>query len=84
MDIYKSFSEDEFKLHITKLQKSMQDTSIDLLMLTSTGSIFYASGYRSWYLSSLFRPVFVLVPKIGDPAIVLRYLETPPIKVTKA
>lgn len=75
MDIYKSFSEDEFKLHITKLQKSMQDTSIDLLMLTSTGSIFYASGYRSWYLSSLFRPVFVLVPKIGDPAIVLRYLE---------
>lgn len=75
MDVLKSFSREEFECHIDKLQKSMAEDDLDLLILSSSGSIFYGSGYRSWYLSSLFRPVFVLVPREGEPAIVLRYLE---------
>ena len=75
MDVLKSFDREEFECHIDKLQKSMAEDNLDLLILSSSGSIFYGSGYRSWYLSSLFRPVFVLVPREGEPGIVLRYLE---------
>ena len=75
MDILKSFAREEYQAHIAKLQQGMETQGLDMLLLSSSGSIFYASGYRSWYLSSLFRPVYVLVPKYGEPAIVLRYLE---------
>ena len=75
MDMLKSFSMDEYRLHLEKLQREMTADDLDVLLLSSSDSIFYASGYRSWYLSSLFRPVFVLVPRQGEPAIVLRYLE---------
>lgn len=56
MDVLKSFDREEFECHIDKLQKSMAEDNLDLLILSSSGSIFYGSGYRSWYLSSLFRP----------------------------
>lgn len=71
----KSMPYSEYVDHIQKLQKNMNEANIDLLLLSMPENIYYASGYRSWYLSSLFRPVFLLVPKAGDPAIVLRFLE---------
>lgn len=80
MDILKSFPQEEYLLHVAKLQSAMEEHGLDMLLLSSSGSIFYASGYRSWYLSSLFRPVYVLVPKHGEPAIVLRYLEKSTVK----
>ena len=67
---YKSFSLEEYHLHNQKLQTEMQRQGIDMLLLSSPENIYYSSGYRSWYTSSLFRPVFVLLPAEGDPAII--------------
>ena len=72
---YKSFSPEEFRLHNEKLQAEMEKQDIDMLMLSTPENIYYSTGYRSWYTSSLFRPVYVLVPRKGDPAIILRILE---------
>ena len=69
---YKSFSPEEFRLHNEKLQAEMEKQDIDMLMLSTPENIYYSTGYRSWYTSSLFRPVYVLVPRKGDPAIILR------------
>lgn len=74
-DYLKSFSRAEYEAHIKKLQKEMEETGIDMLLLSSPENIFYSTGYRSWYTSSLFRPVLVFVPRIGEPAISLRILE---------
>ena len=71
----KSFSFHEYQLHLNKLQREMENQDLDMLLLSSPENIFYGSGYRSWYLSSLFRPVFLAVPREGEPAIILRYLE---------
>lgn len=71
----KSFSYKEYQQHICKLQVEMEKFGLDMLLLSSPENIYYSSGYRSWYLSSLFRPVFVIVPREGEPAIFLRYLE---------
>lgn len=64
---YRSFSEAEYRLHNEKLQKEMEKAGLDMLMLSTPENIYYATGYRSWYTSSLFRPVYVLVPRVGDP-----------------
>lgn len=74
-DYLKSFSQEEYKTHIKKLQCEMVKTGVDLLLLSAPENIFYSTGYRSWYLSSLFRPVLVFVPRHGEPAISLRILE---------
>lgn len=71
----KSFSRTEYDAHIKKMQTEMERSGIDMLLLSSPENIFYATGYRSWYTSSLFRPVLVFVPRTGEPAISLRILE---------
>lgn len=72
---YKSFSFEEYKEHIKKLQTSMKKEGCDCLLLTMPENIYYATGYKTWYSSSLFRPVICLVPQTGEPALILRILE---------
>lgn len=79
---YKSFSVEEFRLHNQKLQSEMEKQGIDMLLLSTPENIYYSTGYRSWYTSSLFRPVYVLVPREGDPAIILRLLEKTTVQYT--
>lgn len=79
---YKSFSMEEFRLHNKKLQSEMVKQGVDMLLLSTPENIYYSTGYRSWYTSSLFRPVYVLVPKKGDPAIILRILEKTTVQYT--
>ena len=79
---FKSFPKEEYELHIKKMQQEMVKEGIDVLLLTSPENIYYSTGYRSWYTSSLFRPVYALVPKEGEPAIVLRILEKSTVKFT--
>lgn len=79
--ICKSFSHEEYVLHVQKLQKQMEIDGVDALLLSSPENNYYATGYRTWYTSSLFRPVFTLVPKHGDPAIILRILEKSTVRL---
>ena len=79
---YKSFPPDEFRRHNEALQREMAKADIDVLLLTAPENIYYSTGYRSWYTSSLFRPVYVLVPRQGDPAIILRLLEKTTVQFT--
>lgn len=78
----KSFTIEEYECHVSKLKIEMARNNLDMLLLSSPENIYYATGYRSWYLSSLFRPVFVAVPREGDPAIFLRYLEKSTVQNT--
>ena len=79
---YKSFPPDEFRRHNEALQREMAKNGIDMLLLSAPENIYYSTGYRSWYTSSLFRPVYVLVPREGDPAIILRILEKTTVQYT--
>ena len=71
----KSFGKDEYITHIKNLQKSMKEHNVDVLLLTMPENIYYATGYRTWYSSSLFRPVFCVLGQEGEPFIILRILE---------
>ena len=71
----KSFPYEEYKTHVARLQRYMKESQCDALLLSTPENVYYATGYRTWYTASLFRPVFCVVPKEGDPAIILRILE---------
>lgn len=81
-DWLKSFSEEEYRKHIKKIQEQLEKEDLDMMLLSAPENIFYATGYRSWYASSLFRPVFVFVPRSGEPAIYLRILERTTVENT--
>ena len=81
-DYLKSFSREEYLLHNRKLQEQMAEEGLYMLLLSAPENIYYATGYRSWYTSSLFRPVFVFVPRTGEPAIYLRILEKTTVENT--
>lgn len=81
-EAYKSFTKEEHLRHLEKIQKELERMDLDGVLLTTPENIYYSTGYRSWYTSSLFRPVYVLVPRVGDPAIVLRILEKSTVKFT--
>lgn len=78
----KSFAESEYKIHIEKIQEQLNKEDLDMMLLSAPENIYYATGYRSWYASSLFRPVFVFVPRCGEPAIYLRILERTTVENT--
>ena len=60
-DYLKSFPREEYEAHIKKLQEEMEAEGLDMLLLSSPENIFYSTAYRSWYTSSLFRPVLVFL-----------------------
>lgn len=71
----KSFSHDEYKAHLARLQSAMRQHNLDALLLSMPENIYYATGYKTWYSSSLFRPVFCLLGQEGEPFLILRILE---------
>ena len=79
---FKTFPQEEYVERIAKLQNEMKKEGVDVLLLSTPENIYYTTGYRSWYLSSLFRPVFSVVPSEGEPAIIMRILEKSTVKFT--
>ena len=43
-----NFTKKEYKTRLKKVQKSMQDKSIDLLISHDTANINYLTGYDAW------------------------------------
>lgn len=81
-EIYKSFSKEEFKTRLSRLQAEMKKNNLDALLLSTPENIYYLTGYRTWYTSSLFRPVLLFVPAEGDVSISLRVLEKTTVLMT--
>ena len=59
----------------------MKAQDVDVLLLTMPENIYYATGYRTWYSSSLFRPVFCVLGQQGEPYVILRILEKTTVRL---
>lgn len=73
--ICKSFSHEEYQLHVSRLQARMKEDNIDALFMSMPENVYYATGFRTWYSSSLFRPIFCVVGQTGEPYLIMRILE---------
>lgn len=73
--ICKSFTHEEYLLHVKKLQDRMKEDNVDALFMSMPENVYYATGFRTWYSSSLFRPIFCVVGQTGEPYLIMRILE---------
>ena len=45
--ICKSFSYEEYQLHVSKLQARMKEDNIDALFMSMPENVYYATGFRT-------------------------------------
>ena len=43
-----SFTNEEYKIRLNKVKKSMQDNGIELLISHDTANMYYLTGYDAW------------------------------------
>ena len=65
----RGFNFDEFKNRLSKIQDLMQSNGVDAILLTTKVDIHYFSGMVSQFWESPTRPVYLIVPAIGDSPI---------------
>jgi Xaa-Pro aminopeptidase len=74
------FEEEEYRSRWQKCQQEMEKEGIDVLVLSQHTNLFYMSGYRTHLRDSNFRPFICVLPKDGEPTLVVPRLEGPSAK----
>jgi len=71
------FKEEEMRNRWEKCQLEMEKEGIDVLILSKPSNIFYMSGYRTQLWDDDFRAMIAILPRGGEPCLVLPGLEGP-------
>jgi Xaa-Pro aminopeptidase len=71
------FEEKEMKGRWEKCQVEMEKEGIDVLILSKATNLFYMSGYRTQIQFSDFRAFIAVMPRGGEPTLVVPNLEGP-------
>lgn len=69
------FSEEEYRARNEKARALMELHGIDACVFTKGANLIYFSGYRTSLYNSDFRPFFYVLPRNGDPVLVVPALE---------
>lgn len=72
------FSTQEFKGRVESVQSTIRDRDLDALLVTTPENIYYLSGLDT---TGFYSYQCLIVPKTGEPAFVVRQLETPNIEI---
>jgi len=72
------FEEEEMKSRWEKCQIEMEKEGIDVLILSKPTNFFYMSGFRTQIRSSDFRAFIAIMPRGGEPTLVVPNIEGPP------
>lgn len=73
---YRDFPKDEYDKRLKRARNLMEEVEVEALLLTDPPNIIYLSGFQSALEVSKFRPLMGLVPKEGDPALILPRIST--------
>ncbi len=69
------FSIEEYQTRIKNAQKVLDEKGLDFLLLSQAENLIYLTGYRTILYGSKFRPFLAVIPKEGDPVLILPVLE---------
>lgn len=70
------FPASEYEERVGRARALMEASGIDALVATAPNNITYISGYRTNLFDSNFRPYFAILPREGDPTLLLPSLES--------
>ena len=66
----------EFEIRLTRVQKLIEESGPDALLLTTHPDIYYFTGFLTRFWESPTRPWFVVVPRQGKPVAVIPAIGT--------
>ncbi len=69
------FSRQEYEARLDKARALMDEAGLDFLFLTQPENLIYLTGYRTILYDSKFRPFLAVLPKQGEPVLILPVLE---------
>ena len=75
MDAMRLFPRDEYAARLQRAREMMEGAGLAALFLTSPKNLTYLTGYRTNLFSSTFRPFTALIPREGEPVLLLPNLE---------
>ena len=70
-----NFSVEEYEGRIKKAQQLLEEKDYAFLLLSQPENLIYLTGYRTILYQSKFRPFLAIIPKDGDPVLILPILE---------
>lgn len=73
----RGFPESEFEARLARAQRSMAESSIDALLLTTEPEVRYFSGFLTQFWQSPTRPWFLVVPATGRPVAIIPEIGEP-------
>jgi Xaa-Pro dipeptidase len=76
MPDYPEFDRAEFENRWERARRGMAERGLDALLVTSESNYRYLSGHPTQVWFNKFRPNFMILPRVGDPAIVAVASET--------
>ena len=75
MEKYLIFNENEYQERNAKAQRLMEIEGMDACVFSKGANLTYFSGYLTTLFASEFRPFFYILPKEGEPCLVVPALE---------
>lgn len=75
MKKYLLFDEVEYRARDTKAREYMDKAGLDVCVFTKDTDLIYFSGYLTYIYNSDFRPLIYVLPKVGDPVLIVPALE---------
>ena len=67
----RGFPKKEYEVRLAKIQKSMYEEKIDVILLTTQADIEYYTGFKTQFLQSPTRPWYLLLPLEGKPKAII-------------
>lgn len=75
MERFSDFSTEEYAGRLSRARRLMKKDSFDFLLLSQAENLIYLTGYRTILYQSKFRPFLAVIPREGDPVLILPNLE---------
>lgn len=72
---YLTFSPEEYGQRLDRAKRLMEEQRLDALLVSALSNIVYLTGYRTHLFDSNFRPFLAIIPRDGDPTLLLPNLE---------
>ena len=69
------FSASEYAERLKKARALMQEQGMDALLVSTPNNLVWISGYRTNLFDSNFRPFLTVIPREGEPTLILPLLE---------
>ncbi|MBT5653946.1 MAG: aminopeptidase P family protein, partial [Alphaproteobacteria bacterium] len=66
-----SISVKEYRTRISKVQEEMEALQLDALFITSEDNFLYLTGFRAPVWQNLTRPRYCIIPREGDPRLII-------------